>query len=128
MIRYFIASLFGALVIIIVAALWLMAAEPVQAGECRQIKVSWYGGHHHGRKTASGSTFNENAMTAAMMSRAHFGEKWRVTYGKRSVVVTVTDTGNFAKYGRGMDLSRGAFSKLASTAKGVIPVKACRAG
>lgn len=124
MIRTLIA---GAAVIVLAAAaaLWAM---PVHAGECRQIKVSWYGGEHNGRKTASGSTFNQNAMTAAMMGRQHFGERWKLYYGKKSVTVTVTDTGDFAKYGRGMDLSRGAFAKLAPTGKGVIPVKACKVG
>ena len=92
------------------------------------MRVSWYGGEHHGRKTASGAIFNQNALTAAMPSRSHLGEVWKVYYGSKSVKVRVTDTGAFAKYGRGMDLSRGAFAKLAPIGKGVIPVKACRVG
>ena len=125
--RSFIAATLPAVLIVGAAALFLWAM-PVMAAECRQMKVSWYGNEHHGRATASGAIFNQNALTAAMMSRDHFGERWRVTYGKKSVVVTINDTGDFAKYGRGMDLSRGAFAKLAPIGKGVIPVKACRVG
>jgi len=90
------------------------------------MSVSWYGNEHHGRKTASGSTFNQNALTAAMMGRQHFGERWKLYYGKKSVTVTVNDTGDFAKYGRGMDLAKAAFARLAPTSKGVITVCAQR--
>ena len=127
MIRHIIAATVPAALIIGAAALFLWAM-PVHAAECRQIKASWYGNEHHGRRTASGAVFNQNALTAAMPSRAHLGEVWKVYYGKKSVTVKITDTGGFAKYGRGMDLSRGAFAKLAPTSKGVIPVKACRVG
>lgn len=41
--------------------------------------------------------------------------------GKR-VEVTVLDRGGFRKYGRTIDLGRLAFSKIADTKKGVIPV------
>lgn len=126
MTRHIIDLFIGAIVICTVA--FLFGSPPVHAKECMQTKVSWYGGHHEGRKTASGEVFRSAGLTAAMMGRQHFGEKWRVTYGGRSVVVRVNDTGDFAKYGRGMDLSKAAFAKLAPTAKGVIPVKACRVG
>lgn len=127
MIRNLIAATIPA-AIIIGAAAWFLWSMPVHAAECRQMKVSYYCCEHHNRRTASGSVFNENALTAAMPSRAHLGEVWKVYYGKKSVTVKITDTGGFAKYGRGMDLSRGAFAKLAPTSKGVIPVKACRVG
>lgn len=126
MIRDIVELLLGAIVLCAVA--FVFGAPPVRAAECRHIKASWYGNEHHGRKTASGAVFNQNALTAAMPSRAHLGEVWKVYYGKKSVTVRITDTGGFAKYGRGMDLSRGAFAKLAPTSKGVIPVKACRVG
>lgn len=127
MIRNLIAATIPAAIIVGAAALVLWSM-PVHAAECRQMTVSYYCCEHHGRKTASGAVFNENALTAAMPSRAHLGEVWKVYYGKKSVTVKITDTGGFAKYGRGMDLSRGAFAKLAPTSKGVIPVKACRVG
>lgn len=127
MIRILIAATAPA-ALIVGAAAWFLWAMPVHAAECRPMKVSFYCCEHHGRKTASGAVFNENALTAAMPSRSHLGEVWKVYHGKKSVTVKITDTGAFAKYGRGMDLSRGAFAKLASTGKGVIPVKACRVG
>jgi rare lipoprotein A (peptidoglycan hydrolase) len=37
-------------------------------------------------------------------------------------VVKINDTGNFAKYGRVIDMSRGSFAKLASPDAGVIRV------
>jgi rare lipoprotein A len=120
MIRHLPDLLIG--VAILCGVAFLFGAGPVKAAECQPMKVSWYGNEHHGRKTASGAVFDQNALTAAMPDRKHLGERWRVTYGKRSVVVTITDTGAFAKYGRGMDLSRGAFAKLAHTDKGIIRV------
>jgi len=126
MIRHIVDLLLGAILICGVA--FLFSPRPVYAAECRPMKVSFYCCEHHGRKTASGAVFNQNALTAAMPSRSHLGEVWKVYHGRKSVTVKITDTGDFAKYGRGMDLSRGAFSRLAPIGKGVIPVKACRVG
>lgn len=119
MIRAFLAQLAGAFLIVGVAAAWLISTPPVHAAE-RCGDASWYGNEHHGRKTASGSTFNQWAMTAAMPSRKHLGERYRVTYQGKSVVVKITDTGSFAKYNRIIDLSRGAFAQLAPTGQGVL--------
>lgn len=95
---------------------------PARAGEVQcGLKASWYGNQHHGRKTASGAVFDQWGISAAHMT-APFGTKFRVTYGGKSVVVTVTDRGNFARYGRAIDLSRGAFRKLADEDVGVLPV------
>lgn len=91
-------------------------------------KASFYCCEHHGRLTASGERFDQNAMTAAMPARKHLGQRYRVTAGGKSVVVRITDTGGFAKYGRVIDLSRGAFAKLAPTSKGVIRVCLERVG
>jgi rare lipoprotein A len=38
-------------------------------------------------------------------------------------VCRVNDTGGFAKYGRILDMSKGAFSKIGDVNKGVIKVK-----
>lgn len=124
MIRHALDLILGSVVILAIAAMF--SAPPVRASECRPMKVSWYGNEHHGRKTASGARFNQWGLTAAMVGRQHIGERWKITLGKRSVVVTVNDTGGFAKYGRGMDLSRGAFARLANTDTGVIRVTACK--
>ncbi|MFW2178331.1 MULTISPECIES: septal ring lytic transglycosylase RlpA family protein [unclassified Moraxella] len=96
----------------------LMVATTAQANV-----ASWYGGKHHGRKTASGEVFNQYALTAA--SNVHkLGSKLKVTNkaNGKSVIVRVTDTGGFGKYGRTLDLSKGAFSQIASLSSGLAKV------
>ena len=85
--------------------------------------ASWYGSKFHGRTTASGEKFNKWAMTAASNSHK-MGTKLLVTNkaNGKSVVVKVNDTGGFKKYGRTLDLSRGAFAKIADINKGLIEV------
>ena len=86
--------------------------------------ASWYGSGFHGKRTANGEVFNQNALTAASNSH-RMGTNLlvtNVTNGK-SVKVKVNDTGGFRKYGRTLDLSKGAFSKIASTNQGIIKVK-----
>lgn len=85
-------------------------------------RASFYCCEHHGRETASGEIFNQNAMTAAMPNRSELGRSYRVSHAGRSVVVRITDTGGFAKYGRVIDLSRAAFARLADTDRGIINV------
>ena len=85
--------------------------------------VSWYGGVFHGRLTASGEKYNQNDMTCASNSHK-IGTKLLVTNPKtnKSVVVRVNDTGGFSKYGRTLDLSKGAFSKIAPLSRGTAKV------
>lgn len=85
--------------------------------------ASWYGGKFHGRTTASGEKFNKWAMTTASNSHK-MGTKLEVTNitnGKK-VIVKVNDTGGFKKYGRTLDLSRGAFAKIADINQGLIKI------
>jgi rare lipoprotein A len=74
--------------------------------------ASWYGPKFHGRKTASGEKYNQNAMTAAHKTLP-FGTKVRVKNVKndKSVIVRINDRGPFAK-GRVIDVSRAAAKKL----------------
>jgi rare lipoprotein A len=74
--------------------------------------ASWYGPGFHGKKTASGERFNENAMTAAHRSLP-FGTVVTVTDQRtgKSVKVTINDRGPFHK-GRIIDLSKAAATKL----------------
>lgn len=74
--------------------------------------ASWYGGKFHGRQTASGEIYNQNALTAAHRSLP-FGTKVRVTNTAtgNSVVVRINDRGPFVG-GRVIDLSRAAASSL----------------
>lgn len=100
---------------------WAMSGVPIRAAECG--KISWYGNEHHGRRTASGAIFDQNALTAAMPSRKHLGERYRVTYQGRAVTVNITDLGPARRLNRGMDLSHAAAAKLGMVRAGV--VKAC---
>jgi rare lipoprotein A len=84
--------------------------------------ASWYGGVFNGRKTASGETFDMNAMTACHPTLP-FGTKVRVenTRNHRSVIVRITDRGIL--YGRRViDLSYAAAAKIGMTETGVAPV------
>ncbi len=84
--------------------------------------ASWYGPGFDGNLTASGETFNQQALTAAHPSLA-FGTRIRVTnqYNGRSVIVRVNDRGPYAG-GRILDLSAGAARKIGLDASGVAPV------
>jgi len=77
------------------------AAKVIQSG-----RASWYGPGFHGRRTASGETFNTNDLTAAHRTLP-FGTKVRVVNKKtgKSVVVRINDRGPYA-HGRVIDLSK----------------------
>ncbi|MGO2231069.1 septal ring lytic transglycosylase RlpA family protein, partial [Psychrobacter sp.] len=81
--------------------------------------ASWYGRKFHGRKTASGETFDMNGLTAAHRSLPLncYVKVTNNTNGK-SVVVKVNDRGPFHG-NRVMDLSYGAAKQLGITNKGV---------
>src|ERR687884_553876 len=68
-------------------------------------RASWYGPGFHGRRTASGESFNANALTAAHRSLP-FGTRVRVVNERtgRSVVVRINDRGPFHG-GRIIDLA-----------------------
>lgn len=90
--------------------------------------ASWYGGSFHGKKAADGSVYNQNGLTAAAAPHIKMGSVLKVTNlnNNKSVIVKVTDRGAFykAKYGyRTLDLSKGAFSKIAPLRQGVAKVK-----
>ncbi len=85
--------------------------------------ASYYARRFHGRRTASGTVYDENEMTAAHRTLP-FGSKVRVTNlsNQRSVVVTITDRGPFKRH-RIIDLSRRAAEKLGFVRKGVTKVR-----
>lgn len=86
-------------------------------------RASWYGPGFHGRRTASGERFNQNAMTAAHRTLP-FGTRIRVTNlrNNRQVVVRVNDRGPFTG-GRILDLSAGAARRIGLHSAGVGPVR-----
>ncbi|AXE37640.1 Endolytic peptidoglycan transglycosylase RlpA [Acidipropionibacterium virtanenii] len=94
------------------------AAKPA-ASKTATCKASYYG---EGSRTANGERFNPSAMTAAHKTYK-FGTKLKVTNraNGRSVVVRINDRGPYVS-GRCLDLSTGAFKKIASTSAGVATV------
>ncbi len=86
-------------------------------------KASWYGPGFHGKITASGEVFDQNAMTAAHRELS-LGTRLRVTNltNGKSAVVTINDRGPYI-YGRHLDLSRAAAEKVGMIEAGVVDVK-----
>lgn len=77
--------------------------------------------------TASGERFHDNRLTCAVRHR-RFGSYYRVTNlaNHKSVIVKHNDYGPnkhlATKHNRVIDLSEGAFKKIADTRKGIIKV------
>jgi rare lipoprotein A len=102
--------------------------EPTQAKKKRHRKIlstgsceaSYYGS---GGRTASGETFDPDALTAAHKTLP-LGSKVRVINQRndRSVVVRINDRGPFVS-GRCLDLSTAAMQAVGGMGSGVIPVK-----
>jgi len=100
--------------LVAVLAILCASCQPALAETCR---ASWYGAAHHGRTMANGKPFDMHRLTAAHRSWP-FGTPVRVTYGGKSVVVTITDRGPYAG-GRCIDLSRAAAAQIGMTRAGV---------
>lgn len=56
--------------------------------------ASWYGPGFHGRRASSGTTYDQNQLTAASLVLP-FGTLVKVTYKDRSAVVVITDRGPY---------------------------------
>jgi rare lipoprotein A len=85
--------------------------------------ASYYGSDHHGRRTASGTVFNEHQLTAAHRTLP-FGTQVRVTNldNGRHIVLVVTDRGPFRK-GRVIDVTSRAARDLGFLRAGVARVR-----
>ena len=94
------------------------AVKLPQTGE-----ASWYGPKFHGKTTASGETYDQEALTAAHASLP-FGSKVRVTNlsNGKSVEVEITDRGPFAE-NRIIDVSRAAAKALEMKDSGTTKVR-----
>ena len=94
--------------------------EPVveQVGE-----ASWYGKDFHGKKTASGETFDQHDLTAAHPTLP-LGTEATVTNLEtgKSVDVEINDRGPYSK-GRDIDLSKEAAKEIGMKKDGAAPVK-----
>jgi len=85
---------------------------PARSGSYQVGQASFYGPGFQGKKTASGETFNQNAMTCAH-KKLPFNTRLKVTNldNGQTVVVRVNDRGPFAK-NRILDLSAAAGKKI----------------
>ncbi|WP_236174394.1 septal ring lytic transglycosylase RlpA family protein [Pseudomonas pseudonitroreducens] len=85
--------------------------------------ASYYGKAHHGKRTASGERFNQNALTAAHRTLA-FGTRVKVTNldNGRSVVVRINDRGPYGR-GRIIDVSKAAAEQLNMLRSGTARVR-----
>ena len=84
-----------------------------------KIVASWYGPRFHGRKTANGETFDQQAFTAAH-KKFRFGTLLRLTNpnNERSIIVRINDRGPYIR-GRELDLSKAAANELGIIERGV---------
>lgn len=94
-----------------------------QEGDIHVGKASWYGPGFHGKLTASGKRFNQNALTAAHR-RLPLGTWVRVTNlnNDKQVVVEINDRGPY-RGRRIIDLSKKAARELGMIEDGVVRVK-----
>ncbi len=86
-------------------------------------KASWYGPRFHGRKTANGERFDQNALTAAhrTLPLGSIVTVRNVENG-RTVRVRINDRGPYVE-GRVIDLSREAARRLGLVQDGVASVR-----
>jgi len=86
-------------------------------------QASWYGAQHQGKQTASGTTYDQTALTAAHPSLP-FGSKVKVTNlaNGKSVEVEIVDRGPFAG-NRIIDVSQAAAKALDMIESGTATVR-----
>lgn len=95
----------------------------IQYKERGTMRASWYGPRFHGRFTANGEIYDQNAMTAAHKSMK-FGTILRITNPRnnKSVIVRINDRGPYIP-GRQIDLSKAAAEELDVIKNGVKRLK-----
>ena len=87
------------------------------------MRASWYGPRFHGRLTANGEIYDQNAYTVAHKS-LKFGTLLRITNPRtnKSVIVRVNDRGPYIP-GRQIDLSKAVAEELDVIGSGVKKLK-----
>lgn len=109
--------------------LLLLGSSPAQAAVLSCGQASYYGTASDGyawRTMANGKPMNPQSLTTAHPFLP-FGTRLKVVnqHNGKSVVLTVTDRGPYA-HGRILDLSIGAFSKIAHPRNGIATVCASK--
>jgi len=118
--------LLTALMLIVLTGCATSTRDPGEVGGVVDVTeglASYYGHQYHGRLTANGETYDENAMTAAHRTLA-FGTMIRVTSkaNGKTVILRVNDRGPFVD-GRIVDLSFQAAKDLDMVRAGVVKVR-----
>jgi rare lipoprotein A len=119
--------------LIVAAMVWVMlllpstTAEPARIAGVQHGLASYYGPGFHGKETASGTIFNQSAMTAAHRTLP-LGTVVKVTNleNGRAVTLKVTDRGPYGRnYRKGtiIDVSKGAARRLHFLRDGLVRVK-----
>jgi rare lipoprotein A len=103
------------LCVVLLAGVFVFMSDGL--GETEEGLASYYGAELAGNPTASGEPFDPYGYTAAHKTLP-LGTQLMVSYGGRSVQVTVNDRGPYVG-GRELDLSQGAAEYLGLTAAGV---------
>lgn len=95
----------------------------VDTGYDKTGRASWYGSNFHGRLTANGEVFDQNALTAAHPTLP-LPSYVRVTNleNRRSIIVRINDRGPFVA-DRLIDLSKRSAEMLGFAGKGVASVR-----
>lgn len=104
--------------------IWYYPKDDIAYSEVGE--ASWYGPGFHGKKTASGEIYNQNALTAAhrTLPLPSYVEVINLSNNRR-VILKVNDRGPFA-HGRIIDVSRRAAQLLGFQNKGVQKVRVRR--
>ena len=100
--------------VFLTCSLLLLGAERADAEE---VLASWYGPGYYGLPTASGEPYDASDFTASHETLP-FGTELEMSYGGKSVLVTVNDRGDFPGE-RELDLSQAAAQELGLTGPGV---------
>ena len=100
--------------VLLMCGLFIGSSNHAQAEEAL---ASWYGPGFDGKTMANGDTYNSNGLTAASPTLP-MGTELMVSYGGRSVPVTITDRGPYTG-NRDLDLSQGAAKALGLLRPGV---------
>jgi rare lipoprotein A len=114
--------LFKTLSILAIATVGLAPLSAEAASGCTLASHYGVGDGYHGQTTANGERYNAYGHSTAHRSLP-FGTRLKVTNqaNGKSVIVRVNDRGPFVG-GRSLDLSYGAFTKIASPGQGVARV------
>jgi rare lipoprotein A len=97
--------------------------EPLPPGTVLRGMASWYGPGFAGRQTANGETFDPRAFTAAHQ-HLPFHTWVRVTNVRTRASIDVRINDHFpGTRGRVIDLSQGAFERIAPLQQGVVEVE-----